>query len=159
MTLYFANEVPLDNAQLCRSLDSAPLLKDPQENGLELSKLKSDIPVLSNSNNENINGSTEKNLNLNHTNSFEVQNESFGDGPGAVLVNLLTSLRHLPPGMHSVLVVMALTWVSISMIIFIISRTQWSLVVPSGNFTCLILFIKCCRIICMADKGLAKWMT
>jgi len=35
----------------------------------------------------------------------------FKDGLGAVLVNILTSMRHLPPGMHSVLVVMALTWV------------------------------------------------
>lgn len=40
------------------------------------------------------------------------QEETFIDGPGSVLVNLLTSLRHLPPAMHSVLIVMALTWVS-----------------------------------------------
>ncbi|EPS58915.1 hypothetical protein M569_15897, partial [Genlisea aurea] len=37
--------------------------------------------------------------------------DGFHDKPGAVLVNLLTSLRHLPPAMHSVLAVMALTWV------------------------------------------------
>ncbi|KAJ6726071.1 SUCROSE TRANSPORT PROTEIN SUC3 [Salix purpurea] len=51
-------------------------------------------------------------MNVKHANSVRDQNENFSDGPGAVLVNLLTSLRHLPPGMHSVLVVMALTWLS-----------------------------------------------
>ncbi|KAJ0963964.1 hypothetical protein J5N97_029086 [Dioscorea zingiberensis] len=38
--------------------------------------------------------------------------EAFSDGPGAVLVKLLTSLRHLPPEMYSVLLVMAFTWSS-----------------------------------------------
>ncbi|KAG5240628.1 sucrose transport protein [Salix suchowensis] len=51
-------------------------------------------------------------MNVKHANSVRDQNANFSDGPGAVLVNLLTSLRHLPPGMHSVLVVMALTWLS-----------------------------------------------
>ncbi|CAL5396241.1 unnamed protein product [Camellia sinensis] len=32
----------------------------------------------------------------------EDQSETFNDSPGAVLVNLLTSLMHLPPSMHSV---------------------------------------------------------
>ncbi|KAH7537797.1 hypothetical protein FEM48_Zijuj03G0131300 [Ziziphus jujuba var. spinosa] len=37
------------------------------------------------------------------------QNHDCNDGPGVVLLNLLTSLRHLPPAaMHSVLIVMAL---------------------------------------------------
>lgn len=44
----------------------------------------------------------------------ENNHDIFSDSPGAVLVNLLTSLRHLPPAMHSVLVVMALTWVCAS---------------------------------------------
>lgn len=111
VTLYFADEVPLVKNQPQRLSDSAPLLDD---NGLELSKSKSDMPVLSNSNGDNINKSTEPNVNRKHaiSNSNDDQNESFGDGPGAVLVNLLTSLRHLPPGMHSVLLVMALTWMS-----------------------------------------------
>ncbi|KAJ6318563.1 hypothetical protein OIU76_014004 [Salix suchowensis] len=51
-------------------------------------------------------------MNVKHANSVRDQNANFSDGPGAVLVNLLTSLRHIPPGMHSVLVVMALTWLS-----------------------------------------------
>ena len=42
----------------------------------------------------------------------EHQDETYIDSPGSVLVNLLTSLRQLPPDMHSVLIVMALTWVS-----------------------------------------------
>lgn len=111
VTLYFAREVPLITSESHRLSDSAPLLDDTQQNGLELSKSKSD------NSNGNINKGIEQNVNPKHgianANSIEDQNESLGDGPGAVLVNLLTSLRHLPPGMHSVLVVMALTWVSI----------------------------------------------
>ncbi|XP_065861445.1 sucrose transport protein SUC3 [Euphorbia lathyris] len=123
VTLYFANEVPLNDNQRNRSSDSAPLLNDAQQNGLEISKLKSDMPVLCNSNKDNLNGSIEKNVNPKLTNSVEVQNDSFGDGTGAVLVNLLTSLRHLPPGMHSVLVVMALTW--LSWFPFFLFDTDW----------------------------------
>lgn len=112
VTLYFANEVPLNANQPHRLSDSAPLLDDPRQNGLELSKPKSDMPVLGNSNGNSAANGYEQSQNQNHANSTEDQNESFNDGPGAVLVNLLTSLRHLPPGMHSVLVVMAFTWVS-----------------------------------------------
>uniref|UniRef100_A0A6N2NDU5 Uncharacterized protein n=1 Tax=Salix viminalis TaxID=40686 RepID=A0A6N2NDU5_SALVM len=62
-------------------------------------------------------------MNVKHANSVRDQNENFSDGPGAVLVNLLTSLRHLPPGMHSVLVVMALTW--LSWFPFFLMRIGW----------------------------------
>lgn len=57
------------------------------------------------------NGGEQKDQNTN-------DEDTFSDSPGAVLVNLLTSLRHLPPAMHSVLVVMALTWVCALLIIF-----------------------------------------
>ncbi|CDY36888.1 BnaC08g09590D [Brassica napus] len=53
----------------------------------------------------------------------EHQDETFIDGPGSVLVNLLTSLRHLPPAMHSVLIVMALTW--LSWFPFFLFDTDW----------------------------------
>lgn len=63
-------------------------------NGIKYERVKRDMDVqLGNSKNEH-------------------QDETYVDGPGSVLVNLLTSLRHLPPAMHSVLIVMALTWVS-----------------------------------------------
>ncbi|XP_012067601.1 sucrose transport protein SUC3 isoform X2 [Jatropha curcas] len=129
VTLYFAEEVPLIKNQGHHLSDSAPLLDD---NSLELPKSKLDMPVSSNSNwenikndRENISNGLEPNMNSKHTiaNSNEDQNESFGDGPGAVLVNLLTSLRHLPPGMHSVLVVMALTW--LSWFPFFLFDTDW----------------------------------
>lgn len=112
VTLYFADEVPLNANQANRLSDAAPLLNDQQQNGQQLPKSESDMPGFDNSSGNNINGGYDLNLNSNNTNSVGHQNENFTDGPGAVLVNLLTNLRHLPPGMHSVLVVMALTWVS-----------------------------------------------
>lgn len=110
LTLYFAKEVPIIASHSHLWSDSAPLLDDPQQNGLELSKSKS------NSKGNNINKGIEQNMNPKHgnPNSVENWNKSLDDGPGSVLVNLLTSLRHLPPGMQSVLAVMALTWVSSS---------------------------------------------
>jgi solute carrier family 45 protein 1/2/4 len=51
------------------------------------------------------------------------QHESFNDGPGAVLVNLLTSMRHLPPAMNYVLLVMALSW--LSWFLFFLFDTDW----------------------------------
>ncbi|KAJ7953781.1 Sucrose transport protein [Quillaja saponaria] len=114
VTIYFADEVPLTLSQRHHSSDSAPLLDSQQQNGLEFSKLKPGLAVI----NDNVNGGNsdsghERNNNLKQVNSntAQDQNEGIMDGPGAVLVNLLTSLRHLPPAMHSVLIVMALTWV------------------------------------------------
>lgn len=87
--------------------DSAPLLDNIQSNGLEHSK----------SNHGTSNGikyeRVERDMDVQLGKSKnEHQDETFIDSPGSVLVNLLTSLRHLPPAMHSVLIVMALTWVS-----------------------------------------------
>lgn len=113
VTLYFAEEVPLSVNEHQRLSDVAPLLDDSKQNGLELSKMKADIPGVHNVHAINGEGFHERELADNHS-SPETnggQHENFDDGPGAVLVNLLTSLRHLPPAMHSVLVVMALTWV------------------------------------------------
>lgn len=113
MTLYFAKEVPLTPKQPHRLADSAPLLHDRQINGSD--------PLTSKNGKESSdytfgnksprpytmdNGEEQKHQENNH--------DIFSDSPGAVLVNLLTSLRHLPPAMHSVLVVMALTWVCAS---------------------------------------------
>ncbi|KAK4777876.1 hypothetical protein SAY87_018063 [Trapa incisa] len=50
--------------------------------------------------------------NHHHSQVNDAHSEILGDGPGAVMVKLLTNLRHLPPSVHSVLIVMALTWVS-----------------------------------------------
>ncbi|CAI9300239.1 unnamed protein product [Lactuca saligna] len=49
--------------------------------------------------------------------------ETFNDNLGAVFVNLLTSLCHLPVGMHSVLIVMTLTW--LSWFPFFLFYTDW----------------------------------
>ncbi|KAL4574191.1 hypothetical protein LXL04_021017 [Taraxacum kok-saghyz] len=106
VTLYFAKEVPLAPKHK-RLSDSAPLLNtNPQQNGAENSESKSvDQKV----------GQTPE--------VDEDQVESFNNSPGAVLVNLLTSLRHLPVGMHSVLIVMALTW--LSWFPFFLFDTDW----------------------------------
>ncbi|KAF9673887.1 hypothetical protein SADUNF_Sadunf10G0070600 [Salix dunnii] len=120
VTLYFADEVPLNAIQPRHLSDSAPLLNDTLQNSLELSKSEFHAPGLDNN---SINNDSELSLNSKHANSVRGQNENFNDGPGAVLVNLLTSLRHLPPGMHSVLLVMALTW--LSWFPFFLFDTDW----------------------------------
>lgn len=113
VTLYYAKEVPLTQKQADRISDSAPLLDDPQQNGFDLSKFKTDEQSADNASEKRSGGGNEAVSNLKHENRNVEgdQVESFNDSPGAVLVNLLTSLRHLPPAMHSVLIVMALTWV------------------------------------------------
>lgn len=93
-----------------RLADSAPLLDDRQINGSDLSKVKIDAE----SNHYAFENKSERHYTLDNGEEQKNQknnDDTFSDSPGAVLVNLLTSLRHLPPGMHSVLVVMALTWV------------------------------------------------
>jgi solute carrier family 45 protein 1/2/4 len=107
VTIYFAKEIPFTSNKPTRIQDSAPLLDDLQSKGLEHSKL----------NNGTANGIKYERVERDTDEQFgnsenEHQDETYVDGPGSVLVNLLTSLRHLPPAMHSVLIVMALTWVS-----------------------------------------------
>jgi len=111
VTLYFAKEVPLEAKSAQHSSDSAPLLKESQQHGHGLTqtttgKLENghdvEIEVTGKANSDRPSG-FDSNVEHDKTEAF--------DGPSAVLVNLLTSLRHLPPGMHSVLLVMALTWV------------------------------------------------
>ncbi|KAI3817601.1 hypothetical protein L1987_11397 [Smallanthus sonchifolius] len=108
VTLYFAKEVPLAPKQHQRLLDSAPLLDEAGKS-------------------KEITGNTAPTEHTTTTTSVvaeeDVRIETFNDSPGAVLVNLLTSLRHLPPGMHSVLIVMALTW--LSWFPFFLFDTDW----------------------------------
>ena len=108
VTIHFAKEVPLVAYQPMRVSDSAPLLE-------EHSKSLSDRPVIDNANKTRAANGHERDRNVKHPipNVEEVQSGGFQDGPGAVLVNLLTSFWHLPSAMHSVLIVMALTWVHI----------------------------------------------
>jgi solute carrier family 45 protein 1/2/4 len=121
VTLYYAKEVPLAQKQANNLSDSAPLLDDPQENGFDLSKSKTNEELVENTKEK----SEEIDSNSKHDNrNTDIdQVESFNDSPGAVLVNLLTSLRHLPPAMHSVLIVMALTW--LSWFPFFLFDTDW----------------------------------
>lgn len=115
VTLYFAKEIPLEEQSTRHSSDSAPLLKDSQQHGRGLShttlgKLENGHESEIETGKANSNGPSDFNSNVKHDKA-----DTLNDGPSAVLVNLLTSLRHLPPGMHSVLLVMALTWVCTSL--------------------------------------------
>ncbi|PQM33844.1 sucrose transport protein SUC3 isoform X1 [Prunus yedoensis var. nudiflora] len=125
VTIYFADEVPLTTHEPNRLSDAAPLLEDPQQNGLDLSKLKPDKQVIDNANQSRTVNDYERDIHVKEAISKfdEDKNGGFNDGPGAVLVNLLTSLRHLPPAMHSVLIVMALTW--LSWFPFFLLYTDW----------------------------------
>ncbi|KFK33468.1 hypothetical protein AALP_AA5G017000 [Arabis alpina] len=114
VTIYFAKEIPLASNKPTRIPDSAPLLDDLQSNGFEHSK--SNHGTANGIKYERVERDTGKSKN-------EHQDETFVDGPGSVLVNLLTSLRHLPPAMHSVLIVMALTW--LSWFPFFLFDTDW----------------------------------
>ncbi|KAM0041306.1 hypothetical protein Hdeb2414_s0011g00364811 [Helianthus debilis subsp. tardiflorus] len=108
VTLYFAKEVSLAPKQHHRSLlGSSPLLD-------EVGELKGKTGL-------------ERDTPTEHatTNVMDAEDgvETFNESPGSVLVNLLTSLRHLPNGMHSVLIVMALTW--FSWFPFFLFDTDW----------------------------------
>ncbi|OEL15414.1 Sucrose transport protein SUT4 [Dichanthelium oligosanthes] len=117
VTLYFAEEIPLEPKDAQGLSDSAPLLNGSRDDGHA-----SDEP-----NNERLtNGHVDGNNVSANSNSEEFTRDSgevLNDGPGAVLVNILTSMRHLPPGMHSVLLVMALTW--LSWFPFFLFDTDW----------------------------------
>nr|AAG12987.1 sucrose transporter-like protein [Solanum lycopersicum] len=125
VTLYFANEVPLSPKQYKRMSDSAPLLDSPQNTGFDLSQSKRELQYRNSvANNESEMGHVADNSPKNEEQRPDKdQGDSFADSPGAVLVNLLTSLRHLPPAMHSVLIVMALTW--LSWFPFFLFDTDW----------------------------------
>ncbi|GMH27602.1 hypothetical protein Nepgr_029445 [Nepenthes gracilis] len=114
VTLFFAKEVPLDAIQSQQIVDSDPLLDDPQQIVFDLSKSKPDVLAREDSPWNNIEFGHEIDRRVDHhvSKSGDDQYNSFNDGPGAVMVKLLTSLRHLPPAMHSVLLVTILTWMS-----------------------------------------------
>nr|XP_009394464.1 PREDICTED: sucrose transport protein SUT4 isoform X3 [Musa acuminata subsp. malaccensis] len=125
VTLYFAKEIPLEPKPAQHLSDSSPLLKDPEQ--YQHLSLQAKWEKLDNGHNSRINmmddrASTDASVDFGHG-SDRGQIEALDDGPTAVLVNILTSLRHLPPGMHSVLLVMALTW--LSWFPFFLFDTDW----------------------------------
>lgn len=121
VTICFAKEVPLSVPvnQPAHLSDSAPLLDVSNQNGFQHPKSKAEVSVVNGNRNHTENGS-ERVSKSEHAKRKDtnVQHEVFSDGPGTVLVKLLTSLRHLPSGMHSVLTVMALSWVSLNVLFF-----------------------------------------
>ncbi|AQK76395.1 sucrose transporter2 [Zea mays] len=122
VTLYFAEESPLDPKDTQGLSDSAPLLNGSRDaahasNEPNNERFPNGHVGL---NNVSANNNTEEFTNVN---SNTEKGGVFNDGPGAVLVNILTRMRHLPPGMHSVLLVMALTW--LSWFPFFLFDTDW----------------------------------
>ncbi|XP_058084063.1 sucrose transport protein SUC3 isoform X2 [Magnolia sinica] len=122
VTLYFAKEIPLVKPARCLS-DSAPLLNDTTQPGFGDTNPEKPVDDQA-SGISTVAGKTisENSIHL-ESKAEEDQNEAFTDSPGAVLVNILTSMRHLPPAMHSVLLVMALSW--LSWFPFILFDTDW----------------------------------
>lgn len=118
VTLYFAKEVALEERPAQRLSDSSPLLNNSQQQDHESSQ--ANLGKQDSGRGSEILGkaNTDGHLDFN-SDANRDQIEAFSDGPGAVLINILTSLRHLPPGMHSVLLVMALTWVRSLVLTFI----------------------------------------
>ncbi|XP_027096397.2 sucrose transport protein SUC3 isoform X1 [Coffea arabica] len=123
VTLHFAKEVPLAPKQPPRLSDAAPLLDNPEQIGFDLSKseVQNGNAMEIKSKDDTLMG--DGNVRSENQEVVEDAVESFSDSPGAVLVNLLTSLRKLPPAMHSVLLVMALTW--LSWFPFFLFDTDW----------------------------------
>lgn len=110
VTLYFANELPLQATDCTKRppSDSSPLLHNSKQGVYEL--YDADDETANRHDSESDAAARNSNIDQN-SNPNNGKDETYNDGPGAVLVNILTSLRHLPQGMHSVLLVMALTWV------------------------------------------------
>ncbi|KAK9707270.1 hypothetical protein RND81_07G185300 [Saponaria officinalis] len=121
ITLYFAKEIPLEANISRRMQDSAPLLEDPQRISLELSKsmTKDSSPLSCSENGRRL----ENDVGCEESRNEDHLDVDLNDGPGSVMVKLLTSLRHLPSGMHSVLIVTALTW--LSWFPFLLFDTDW----------------------------------
>ncbi|TYI51641.1 hypothetical protein E1A91_D12G190500v1 [Gossypium mustelinum] len=126
VTICFVKEVPLSVPanQPAHVSDSAPLLDDSNQHGFQHPKSKSEVSVVVNANRNHTENGYERVSKSEHAKRKDtnVQDEVFSDGPGAV-VKLLTSLRHLPSGMHSVLIVMALSW--LSLFPFFLFDTDW----------------------------------
>lgn len=121
VTIYFADEVPLTAVdQPPRLSDSAPLLNGNEQNSPNILK-----PELNSRNGSSVDYGYQENINLKNSKPISEENHSEGyyDGPATVVVKLLTSLRHLPPAMHSVLLVMALSW--LSWFPFFLFDTDW----------------------------------
>uniref|UniRef100_A0A7N1A7F0 Sucrose transporter n=1 Tax=Kalanchoe fedtschenkoi TaxID=63787 RepID=A0A7N1A7F0_KALFE len=124
VTVYFAREVPLLENQPQHLSDSAPLLHDPHQVDSDNSRVKHHTHDGHGNIMKTKKDCEMDNNNMNHQNSVgEDPSNVYHDGPGAVLVNLLTTVRHLPPAMHSVLIVMALSW--LAWFPFFLFDTDW----------------------------------
>lgn len=122
VTIYFAPEISLSPKSTQQAGDTAPLLHI-QENESRDSKSHNMKPEGIYADGYNAQSPIPNASIVVQSPKMQDQHDSFNDGPGAVLVNLLTSMRHLPPAMNSVLLVMALSW--LSWFPFFLFDTDW----------------------------------
>lgn len=116
VTVFFARETPLMPKSIQLG-DAVPLLSMQSEKSIEMQSI---------SVSKEVNHPTDGEMNgeADFSSGVELEDaESTGTGPGAILVNLLTSVRQLPSEMKSVLVVMALCW--LSWFPFFLFDTDW----------------------------------
>lgn len=131
VTLYFAPEISLSPQSTQQAGDMAPLLHIQANESRDSKSCESRDSNSCNMKSEGIytegynaqSHISNASISVQSPKMQEDQHESFNDGPGAVLVNLLTSMRHLPPAMNSVLLVMALSW--LSWFPFFLFDTDW----------------------------------
>lgn len=150
VTIYFAEEVPLVAKPQHHISDSAPLLNGAQRPSVGLSDMHSEKPIDDHVNGISLQVGNEGTAETSMHQSLkpEEQNQVYHDGPGAVLVNLLTSLRHLPPGMHSVLLVMALCWVGATLHTYLVIQAEYI-----SSLSCSKFSIHCLKL----QLGLLPW--
>ncbi|XP_057815410.2 sucrose transport protein SUT4 isoform X2 [Cryptomeria japonica] len=123
ITLCFAQEIPLAASLPQKTSDSAPLLPlqvdefrdtgitNPKLDGIHVEGNGKESPLANND------------AMVQSPKMEEDEHEEFKDGSGGVLVNILTSMRHLPPAMRPVLLVMAFSW--LSWFPFFLFDTDW----------------------------------
>ncbi|MCO5582250.1 hypothetical protein L7F22_036142 [Adiantum nelumboides] len=117
ITVFFAKEIPLVSSKPRSVEDTSPLLFSEQEKSVEMQVVRLSVEINHDTLGD-VNGRVEFQQASDHEGGGNI-----GAGPGAVLVNLLTSIRQLPPEMKSVLLVMALCW--LSWFPFFLFDTDW----------------------------------
>ncbi|KAK1307101.1 Sucrose transport protein SUC3 [Acorus calamus] len=121
------SEVPLIAKPAPILSDSAPLLNGAPHSHLDPSSTTFGNPTLV--------GKTNSKDAFDHELIVkEEADEDFSNGVGSVLVNILTSMRHLPPVIHSVLLIMALTRMIVSL-----GAGPWDALFGGGNIPAFVL--------------------
>nr|ATB19647.1 putative ATSUC3 [Cupressus sempervirens] len=123
LTLFFAHEIPLPASLPQKTSDSAPLLPLQVDEFKDIGITNTKLDGIHAEGNGKESPSANNDTVVQSPKMEEDEHEEFKDGSGGVLVNILTSMRHLPPAMRPVLLVMALSW--LSWFPFFLFDTDW----------------------------------